>query len=74
MTGNPKIYLKNDRNISIRLAKLFNILLSNGVFPSQLKTAKVIPIHKKETKLCSNYRPISFLSNLDKIIKGSCIT
>ena len=40
------------------------------MFPSELKLAKVIPIHKKESKvLCSNYRPISLLSNIDKILE-----
>ena len=35
---------------------------------SKVKTAKVIPIHKKESKLdYTNYRPISLLSNLDRI-------
>ena len=41
-----------------------------GVFPSKLKTAKIIPIHKKLSKEnCSNYRPISTLSNIDKILE-----
>ena len=49
---------------------IFNLSFSSGVFPSGLKIAKVIPIHKKESKLkCSNYRPISLLSNLDKILE-----
>ena len=35
-----------------------------------LKFAKVIPIHKKDSKLeRSNYRPISLLSNIDKILE-----
>ena len=56
--------LKNE--ISPILANLFNQSFSHGVFPSILKTAKVIPIHKKLSKLsCSNYRPISILSNID---------
>ena len=56
--------------ISPILANLFNQSFSHGVFPSILKTAKVIPIHKKLSKLsCSNYRPISILSNIDKIIE-----
>ena len=33
-----------------------------------MKTAKVIPIHKNNSKLeVSNYRPISLLSNINKI-------
>ena len=41
-----------------------------GVFPSVLKTAKVVPVFKKDLKLhYSNYRPISLLSNIEKIIE-----
>ena len=41
-----------------------------GVFPSVLKTAKVVPIFKKDSKLdYSNYCPIFLLSNIDKILK-----
>ena len=40
-----------------------------GVFPSVLKTAKVVPVFKKDSKLdYSNYRPISLLSNFEKIL------
>ena len=39
-------------------------------FPSVLKKAKVIPIHKKQSKVdYANYRPISLLSNIEKIIE-----
>ena len=41
-----------------------------GVFPSVLKTAKVVPVFQKDSKLaCSNYRPISLLSNIEKVIE-----
>ena len=41
-----------------------------GVFPSVLKTGKVVPVFKKDSKLdYSNYRPISLLSNIEKIIE-----
>ena len=40
------------------------------VFPSVLKTAKVVPVFKKDSKLdYSNYCPISLLSNIEKIIE-----
>ena len=41
-----------------------------GVFPLVLKTAKVVPVFKKDSKLdYSNYRPISLISNLEKILE-----
>ena len=40
-----------------------------GIFPSILKTAKVVPVFKKNSKLdYHNYRPISLLSNIEKIL------
>ena len=41
-----------------------------GVFTSVLKTAKVVPVFKKDSKLDhSNYRQISLLSNIEKILE-----
>ena len=41
-----------------------------GVFPSVLKTAKVVPVFKKDSKLdYSNYHPISLLSNIEKVLE-----
>ena len=60
--------LKND--ISTQLADIFNISFSTGVFPTILKVAKVVPVHKKDSKLdFSNYRPVSLLSNIEKILE-----
>ena len=61
------ILLKHD--ISKQLADLFNLSFSSGSFPSILKTAKVVPVFKKGSKLdCCNYCPISLLSNVEKIL------
>ena len=62
------ILLKHD--ISKQLADLFNLSFSSGSFPSVLKTAKVVPVFKKGSKLdrC-NYHPISLLSNVEKILE-----
>ena len=50
------------------LAKVINQSFKEGVFPSQLKIAKVIPIHKNGSKVeASNYRPISLLASISKI-------
>ena len=41
-----------------------------GVFPSVLKTAKVVPVFKKDSKLdYSNYCPVSLLSNIEEILE-----
>ena len=41
-----------------------------GVFPSVLKTAKVVPVFKKDSKLdYSNYCLIFLLSNVEKILE-----
>ena len=60
--------LKN--GISKQLADLFNLSFMTGVFPSVLKTAKVVPVFKKDSRLdYSNYRPIAVLSNIEKILE-----
>ena len=60
------LHLLQDQ-ISHHLATICNLSFSTGISPAILKTAKVIPIHKKNSKLeVSNYRPISLSSNTDK--------
>ena len=40
------------------------------IFVSVLKTSKVLPVFKKDSKLdYSNYRPISLLSNIEKMLE-----
>ena len=52
------------------MADLFNLSFTTGVFPSVLKTAKVVPVFKKDSKLdYSNYHTISLLSNIEKILE-----
>ena len=52
------------------LTLIVNQTLSTGIFPKKLKTAKVIPIFKKEEKtLIKNYRPISILPVMSKIVE-----
>ena len=56
--------------ISPSLARLFNLSLSNRLFPSSWKRANVSPLYKKGPEnLCNNYRPVSLLSCVGKVLE-----
>ncbi len=47
-----------------------NLSFSTGVFPDNMKTAKVIPLYKNGDKhVFSNYRPVSLLPQFSKILE-----
>ena len=65
-----KVFKTFAKPLSKLLVDLINLSLSTEKFPSTLKTAEVIPVFKKGGKLdCNNYRPISLISNISKIIE-----
>ena len=52
------------------IAMIVNMSLEQGVVPDGMKLAKVIPIYKaKSRESFTNYRPISLLSNISKILE-----
>jgi len=56
--------------LAIPLSHIFNLSIENGYFPSKLKSCRVIPIFKSgNTDDCDNYRPISLLSSLSKVLE-----
>ena len=58
------------REISSPLSKIFNMAVTTGKHPDRLKIVNAIPIFKKGSRLTiSNYRPISLLSNVNKIFE-----
>ena len=60
--------IKNE--ISIPLSAIINNSFENRIFPNLLKSAQVILVFKNGSRLsCNNYRPISLLSNIGKIIE-----
>lgn len=67
----PASFLKQHHNVfSVLLRDVFNHSIDTGDFPEFLKTAKVIPLHKGgDSTLVSNYRPISILSVLSKVLE-----
>ena len=65
------IISSNLESLSSIFSDIINLSFSTGVFPSQLKEAKVIPVFKNKGSPfdAENYRPISLLSNIDKIFQ-----
>ena len=52
------------------LTYIFNLSFTSGIFPDAMKIAKVIPVFKKDDPaLVKNYRPISLLPVLSKILE-----
>ena len=61
-------------SICLPLSIIFNKSLMSGVFPQEMKKADVIPLYKaKERYYVSNYRSISLLLKLSKILEKGCI-
>ena len=56
--------------IAVPLSHICNLSFSYGFFPTQLKTAKILPIFKcDDSSLFSHYRPISILPCLSKVFE-----
>lgn len=64
-------FLKAHANVLLKpLLHVINISLQTGEFPEPFKIAKVIPIYKSnDITEKSNFRPISLLSTLTKVIE-----
>ena len=55
----PKLLVETVEQISIPLARVFNLSLKEGVFPVEWKEANIIPLFKKGSRNKSeNYRPV----------------
>lgn len=64
------IYKRCYSSLSQSMTILFNLSLATGVIPNEWKTALVIPVFKKGDKASiSNYRPISLLCIISKILE-----
>ena len=72
--GPNSVLMKTLKDLKKELSKtitiLINVTFSLGIFPNYLKIAKVIPVFKKgDQQECSNYRSISLLPNISKLIE-----
>ena len=70
----PTIIAKRSIKFYIKpLTRLINSSFQSGIFPEDLKLAKVIPIFKSgDQQDISNYRPISVLSFFSKVFEKPC--
>ena len=66
----PKIIKMSMNVITDPLLHVCNMSLLGGIFPSELKTAKVVPIFKSgDIMKFTNYRPVSVLPVLSKVLE-----
>lgn len=66
----PKILKALAQVLAPYLHHVFNLCLVGGIFPSAFKRAMVVPIYKAgDPRLFNNYRPISLLNLLSKILE-----
>ena len=56
--------------ISPKLSEIFNVSMLEGKFPENMKLAEVVPLYKsKEKFFMNNYRPISLLITISKLLE-----
>ena len=66
----PKLLMETVEQISIPLARVFNLSLKEGVVPFEWKKANIIPLFKKGSRNKSeNYRPVSLTSVICKVLE-----
>ena len=66
----PKLLMETVEQISISLARVFNLSLTEGVVPFEWKEANIIPLFKKGSRNKSeNYRPVSLTSVICKLLE-----
>ena len=66
----PKLVKLAGTSLAYNLSIIYNLSIETGIFPQLLKRAKVIPVHKGDSRMeAKNYRPISLLPIFNKIFE-----
>ena len=62
--------IETSEQIAPSLTLLFNKSLEEGVFPDEWKLANIVPVYKKDDRqYVENYRPISLLTIISKVLE-----
>ena len=66
----PRVVKLTYQNFIVPITHVMNLSIINGVVPTELKVAKVVPIYKSgDRRLINNYRPVSVLPCFSKILE-----
>ena len=66
----PKLLMETVEQISIPLARMFNLSIKEGVVPFEWKGANIIPLFKKGSRnKLENYRPVSLMSVICNLLE-----
>ena len=69
-TINNKIVKKCCAELTKPMTKIINLSIKQGIVPQLHKEARIVPLYKKDApNLCGNYRPVSLLASLSKILE-----
>ena len=67
----PAKFVKDGaEHICLPITHIINLSIHTNKIPNDLKTARVVPIYKKGSKTDpGNYRPVSVLSTISKVLE-----
>ena len=67
---NNKLLKLIKTEIAVPLEIVFNVSIESGIFPDKMKLAEIVPLYKCKSRLePGNYRPISLLPTISKILE-----
>ena len=65
-----RLLIETSEQIAPSLALLLNKSLEESVFPDEWKLANIVPVYKKDDRqYVENYRPISLLTIISKVLE-----
>ena len=65
----PRVVKSTYHNFKVPITHVMNLSIINGVVPTEIKVAKLVPIYKSgDRRLINNYRPVSVLPCYSNIL------